>query len=181
MQVVSFTFRLFYPRGGPQDIRRIKNAHNHSEGAGLETAYSPAVMSGFTLRSHSPRERAQGYIGKCPQSFWRRWFWDSIQYLLIVFQSLRLVCSSSHELLILGITVRIFLMQWFALAFCIIVFRYTVGLLWTRVYSIRALNPGRPANSITFLVQLHQILRNYGRTKWISYRWWNTFRNIPCW
>jgi hypothetical protein len=49
----------------------------------------------------------------------------------IVFQSLRLVCNSSHELLILGISVRIFLMQWFPLAFCMIVFRYTVGLLWT--------------------------------------------------
>jgi hypothetical protein len=36
------------------------------------------------------------------------------------FQSLRLVCSSSHELLILGISVRIFLMQWFPLAFCMI-------------------------------------------------------------
>jgi hypothetical protein len=38
------------------------------------------------------------------------------------FQSLRLVCSSSHELLILGISVRIFLMQSFPLAFCMIVF-----------------------------------------------------------
>jgi hypothetical protein len=47
------------------------------------------------------------------------------------FQSLRLVCCSSHELLILGISVRIFLMQWFPLAFCMIVFRHTVGLLWT--------------------------------------------------
>jgi hypothetical protein len=46
------------------------------------------------------------------------------------FQSLRLVCSSSHELLILGISVRIFLMRWFPLAFCMIVFRHTVGLLW---------------------------------------------------
>jgi hypothetical protein len=50
---------------------------------------------------------------------------------LIVFQSLILVCSSSHELLILGISVRVFLMQWFPLAFCMIVFRHTVGLLWT--------------------------------------------------
>jgi hypothetical protein len=47
------------------------------------------------------------------------------------FQSLRLVCSSSHELLIFGISVRIFLMQWFPFAFCMIVFRHTVGLLWT--------------------------------------------------
>jgi hypothetical protein len=47
------------------------------------------------------------------------------------FQSLRLVCSSSHELLIRGISVRIFLMQWFPIAFCMIVFRHTVGLLWT--------------------------------------------------
>jgi hypothetical protein len=46
------------------------------------------------------------------------------------FQSLRLVYSSSHELLILGISVRIFLMQWFPLAFYMIVFRHTVGLLW---------------------------------------------------
>jgi hypothetical protein len=46
------------------------------------------------------------------------------------FQSLILVCSSSHELLILGISVRIFLMQWFLLAFCMIVCRHTVGLLW---------------------------------------------------
>jgi hypothetical protein len=51
--------------------------------------------------------------------------------LLICFQSLRLVFSSSHELLILGISVRIYLMQWFPLAFCMIVFRHTVGLLWT--------------------------------------------------
>jgi hypothetical protein len=42
-----------------------------------------------------------------------------------------LVCSSSHELQILGISVRIFLMQWFPLAFCMIVFRHTVELLWT--------------------------------------------------
>jgi hypothetical protein len=51
----------------------------------------------------------------------------------VLFQSsLRLVCSSSHELLILGISVRFFfLMQWFPLAFCMIVFRHTVGLLWT--------------------------------------------------
>jgi cell division septation protein DedD len=47
------------------------------------------------------------------------------------FQSLRLVCSSSHELLILGISVRIILMQWFPFAICMIVFRHTVGLLWT--------------------------------------------------
>jgi hypothetical protein len=47
------------------------------------------------------------------------------------FQSLSLVCSSSHELLILGISVRILLMQWFPLAFCMIVFRHTVGLVWT--------------------------------------------------
>jgi hypothetical protein len=47
------------------------------------------------------------------------------------FQSLRLVCSSYHELLILGISIRIFLMQWFPLAFCMIVFRHTAGLLWT--------------------------------------------------
>jgi hypothetical protein len=47
------------------------------------------------------------------------------------FQSLRSVCSSSHELLILGISVRIFLMKCFPLAFCMIVFRHTVELLWT--------------------------------------------------
>jgi hypothetical protein len=47
------------------------------------------------------------------------------------FQSLRSVCSSSHELLILGISVRMFLMQWFPLAFCMVVFRPAVGLLWT--------------------------------------------------
>jgi hypothetical protein len=47
------------------------------------------------------------------------------------FQSLRSVCSSSHELPILGTSVRIFLMQWFPLAFCMIIFRHTVGLLWT--------------------------------------------------
>jgi hypothetical protein len=47
------------------------------------------------------------------------------------FQSLRSVCSSSHELLILGISVRSFLMQWFPLAFYMIVFRHTVELLWT--------------------------------------------------
>jgi hypothetical protein len=47
------------------------------------------------------------------------------------FQSLRLVCSSSHELLLLGISVWIFLMQWLPLAFCMIVFRHTIGLLWT--------------------------------------------------
>jgi hypothetical protein len=48
----------------------------------------------------------------------------SLSYCL---QSLRLVCSSSHELLILGISV----MQWFPLALCMIVFIHTVGLLWT--------------------------------------------------
>jgi hypothetical protein len=52
-------------------------------------------------------------------------------YDYYLFQSLRLVCSSSHELLILGISVRIFSTQWFPLVFCMIVFRHTVGLLWT--------------------------------------------------
>jgi hypothetical protein len=47
-----------------------------------------------------------------------------------LFLIVKIFCSSSHELLILGISVRIFLMQWFPLAFCMIVFRHTVGLLW---------------------------------------------------
>jgi hypothetical protein len=50
---------------------------------------------------------------------------------LLLFSTVKIGFSSSHELLILGISVRIFLMQWFPLALCIIVFRHTVGLLWT--------------------------------------------------
>jgi hypothetical protein len=65
----------------------------------------------------------------CVYENWR--CYPTLHHLSYCFQSLRLVCSSSHELLILGISVRIFLMQWFPLAFCMVVFRHTVGLLWT--------------------------------------------------
>jgi hypothetical protein len=67
-------------------------------------------------------------------------------------QSLRLVCSRSHELLILGITVRIFLMQWFPLAFCMIVFRHTVGLLWTSYQPISELYLQGTTLSISLIV-----------------------------
>jgi hypothetical protein len=76
----------------------------------------------YIIHKHSINVKTRNYVYSAES------LRDSLSYC---FLSLRLVCSSSHELLILGISVRIFLMQWCPLAFCMIVFRHTVGLLWT--------------------------------------------------
>jgi hypothetical protein len=57
--------------------------------------------------------------------------WGAYLYLPYCFESLRLVCSSSHELLILGISVRIIYCSGFPLPSAWSYFRHTVGLLWT--------------------------------------------------
>jgi hypothetical protein len=78
------------------------------------------------------------------------------------FQSLRLVCSSSHELLILGISVRIFLMQWFPLAFCMIIFSHTVGLLWTSDQPVSETSActGQLTNSVAQEPEVHHRTHN---------------------
>jgi hypothetical protein len=99
--------------------------------AAIQGSASGIMFVTIQRENIGPSKKEMNKAWTCPMFAVRLWITTSPFSLSYCFQSLRSVCSSSHGLLILGISVRIFLMQWFPLSFCMIVFRHTVGLLWT--------------------------------------------------